>query len=163
VLASIDIFTRVRLERKALIAGCSFLGVLAVSLLLFFFVGNGKTPRILFFPHPVSKVLVAERRFLTNHHDLEADIRELVEEEILGPSGHETGLLIPREVTVRSILVRKGTLYLDLSEEMAVTRQNVVLEGQDLVSAVERAVAFNFPSVRDLNLTIAGQTPRFGR
>jgi hypothetical protein len=161
VLASMDI-PGFGLARRTKIAGGLFLGVLAVSLLLYFLVGNAKVTRVLFYPHQGSKELVSESRDLPAHHDLEEDIRALVEEEILGPVSHDAALLFPRDVEVQSILVRGRTLFIDFSGQLALAGDRLNLRGAEAISALRRAITFNFPRIAELTVTIEGQVPRFG-
>jgi hypothetical protein len=162
VLDKLILLSRIRLGRGAAIAGASLLGVLALSLLVFLIAGNGRVKRVLFFPLDGSGRLVAEERFLTNRHELEGDMRELVEEEILGPVRHDAGLLMPRDVTVRSIFVRSRVVYLDLSADFLRAGPEYPVHGREALSALEKAIGFNFPGVREVFITIGGQSPRFG-
>jgi hypothetical protein len=161
VLASMDILG-LGLERRTRIAGGVFLGVLALSLLLFFLVGNGKVTRVLFYPRQGSGELVSEQRDLPVHHDLEEDIRALVEEEILGPVSHDAALLFPRDVEVRSVLVRGRTLTIDFSGQLALAGDKFNLRGAEAISALRRSITFNFPRIAELAVTIEGQSPHFG-
>lgn len=151
----------VHVGRPAAVAGFSLFGVLALSLLVFFIWGNGRVKRVLFFPLEISGRLVSEERMLANHHNLEADLRELVDEEILGPERHDAALLIPRELTVRSLFVRSRVLYLDLSADFVTAGPDYPLRGKEALDAMRRSINFNFPRVREVAVTIDGQEPRF--
>jgi hypothetical protein len=161
VLDRLDFLFRIRLGRRQQIAGLVLIGVLAISLALTLTVGTARLKRVLFFPADGLGRLVAEERFLPNHRGLERNIRELVDGEILGPTRHDAGLLMPREVTVRTLFVRSRVLYLDLSEELVLPGPDVLLQGAGALKVMEKAILFNFPRVRQVVFTVGGQAPRF--
>jgi hypothetical protein len=161
VCARFDSLSSFRLGRRALVAGGAFLTVLVLSLLLFFLTGDRMITRVLFFPLGGVGTLVTEERYLPNHHNLEEDLRELVEGEIMGPVRHDATLLMPRDVTVRSLFVRNRILYLDLSAELVLAGPEYPLRGVDVFPALRRSISFNFPRVREAFITIDGQDPCF--
>ena len=150
-------------DRNAMTVGFLFLGTLALSILLFLFAGNSRVERVFFFPSGKDAGMSAESRFVPNHGDVESDIREFVEGEILGPVSHDFKLLLPREVTVQGLFVRKRVLYVDLSTNFAVLGQDLLLGKAAEIEALKRAISFNFPGIREIVLRVGGQTPVFTR
>ncbi len=161
MLDRLDFLLRARLNRRQSAVALVFLGALAVSLALAFTVGNTRSRRVLFFPAEGSGRLVAEERSLPNHHDLEGNLRELVDGEILGPAGRGAALLFPRDVTVRSLFVRARVLYLDLSPEIVLAGPEQPLRGEQALAVLEKSVRFNFPHLRSVVFTVDSQAPRF--
>lgn len=155
----LDFILQARLRGRPAIVGGTLLGALAVSLLLFFLLGNGKVQRVLFFPDTRGVSLVAEQRSLPRHQGLEEDARELVEGFLLGPLRPELSRAFPRGATVQSLVVRNGVLYLDLSAAAALPDPEVSLEAREALEALARAIRANFPRVRKVQATIGGQVP----
>jgi hypothetical protein len=151
-----------RLRGKPAIVGYVFLGTLAVSLLLFLLLGNGRVSRVLFFPPESGHRLVAEQRFLPRHRGLEAEAAELVGGVLLGPTRHDALRLFPRGATVISVMASGKTLYVDLTPQVLVEDPEVPLRGQDALDALGRSLRFNFPRLKEVVFFIDGQQPRFG-
>ncbi len=161
MLDRLDFLRRIRLDRKQMAVGLVFLGVLALSLALAFTVGGARARRVVVFPAAGSARIVAEERYLPNHHDLEKNLRELVDGEILGPAARGSALLFPRDVTVRSLFVRSRVLYMDLSPELVLEGPEQPLHGEQALAVLEKSIRFNFPHVRSVVFTVGGQVPRF--
>lgn len=152
----------IRLDKRSAAVGCAFFGALVLSVSLFFLFGNSRIRRVFFFPLGVSGKISAEARMVTNHGDIEGDIRELVEGEILGPVNHGMKLLISRNVTLQSLFVRNRVLYLDLSP-IAVVEDGLPLRLGEAIGVLKRSISFNFPIIRETVILVDGQVPVFGR
>jgi hypothetical protein len=150
-----------RLRGKPAIVGYIFLGTLAVSLLLFLLLGNGKVNRVLFFPGQSGRRLVAEQRFLPRHRGLEREATELAEGVLLGPTRHDALRLFPRGGSVISVMASGKTLYVDLTPQILVEDPEVPLRGQAALDALGKSLMFNFPRLREVVIFIDGQQPRF--
>jgi hypothetical protein len=161
VFSSVDFLLDVRLRGKAAVVGFVFLGVLVLSLVIFFLAGNGRVERILYFPSEHGKGLIAEPRFLTRHASLEGNITELVDGVLLGPARHDASRLFPRGASVRAAMVRGHTLYLDLSARVLGEDPDVPLRGRDALDLLSRSITFNFPRVHEIVLYLDGQLPGF--
>lgn len=155
----LDFILQARLRGRPAIVGGVLLGALAVSLLLFLLLGNGKVPRVLFFPDTRGSRLVAEQRALPRHRGLEQEARELVEGFLLGPLRPDLARAFPRGVTVQSLLVRNRVLYVDISASAALPDPEVPLEAGEALEVLARAIRVNFPRVREVQATIGGQLP----
>jgi hypothetical protein len=68
--------------------------------------------------------------------------------------------LFPPKATVRSLLVRRGVLYVDLSAPAAIPDPLAPLPLVEAAAALGRAVRFNFPGIREIAFTVDGQAPR---
>jgi hypothetical protein len=161
VLDRLDFLLRIRLRGRPAILGLVFLGVTALSLLLFLFLDNQGAARVLYFPSATGRRMVAEERLLPRHWSLEKDVTELVEGVLLGPTRHDAGRIFPRGASVLSALVHGHTLYLDLSPRVLVDDPEVPLHGEQALSALSRSIRFNFPGLREVVISIDGQIPRF--
>lgn len=158
---SIEFIRDLRVRGRAAIVGYILLGTLAVSVLAFFIVGDHRVERVLYFPREHGNGFVAEPRFLTRHRGLEASITELVNSVLLGPSRPEAARLFPRGATVRAVMVRGHTLFLDLTSQVLVADPEVPLTGAGAFDALGKSIRLNFPRVREIVLYIDGQVPRF--
>jgi hypothetical protein len=161
VLDRLDFLLRMRLRGRPAILGLAFLGVLALSLLLFLLTDNQGAARILYFPGHANRRMVAEQRLLPRHRSLERDVTELVEGLLLGPTRHDAQRIVPRGASVLSALVHGHALYLDLSPRVLGEDPEVPLHGEDAFSALARSIRFNFPRLREITISIDGQIPRF--
>jgi hypothetical protein len=161
VFRNADFFLSLRLRGKAAIAGCVILGALLVSVVAFLLVGNGRVERILYFPRDHGVGFVAEPRFLTRHRGLEGNITELVNSVLLGPSRPDAARLFPRGAMVRAAMLRGHTLFLDLTSHVLDTDPEVPLAVPRALDALGDSIRLNFPRVREIDLYIDGQIPRF--
>jgi hypothetical protein len=162
VLAKFDILSPIRDRGAPGILGAVFIGVLAVAVVFFLFLGNGTTSRIIFFPTQTGKRLVAEQRFLPRRGGFEKDVAELVEGVFLGPTRHDAQRLFPRGGRVTAAMVNGRTLYLDLSSTILMNDPDAPLTGKDALNALARSIRFNFPRIREVVFLVDGQSPRFG-
>jgi len=83
-----------------------------------------------------------------------------VEAALLGPARHDAAPLFPRAATVRTLMVRKGVLYVDLSTSAALPDAAAPLPVDRAADALRRAVRFNFPWIREIAFTVGGQVPK---
>lgn len=159
VFSRLDFLLDARLKGRAALAGCVFVGTLALSLLLFFLVGNGRVERVLYFPREHGKGVVAESRFLTRQATLEGNVTELVNGVLLGPARHDAARAFPRGATVRAAMIRGHTLYLDLTARVLAEDPDVPLSAAESFDILMRSIRFNFPRVREIVLYLDGQVP----
>jgi hypothetical protein len=160
VFNRLDFILQARLKGKPAILGGAFLGVLALSILLFLLMGNAKVSRALFFPVDHGTRLAAEQRLLPRSGSLEGDVRELVDGVLLGPMRPDLARVFPRGVTVRALVVRSRVLYVDLTALAAIPDPEVPLAGTAAAEALGRSVRANFPRLRETVVSIDGQAPR---
>ncbi len=159
VLNRFDFILQARLKGRPAIFGGAFLGVLVLSILLFFLMGNAKVSRVLFFPVSHGTRLAAEQRLLPRSRSLESDVRELVDGVLLGPMRHDLARVFPRGVMVRALVVRNRALYVDLTALAAIPDPEAPLAGAAAAEALARSVRANFPRLRETIVSIDGQAP----
>ena len=163
----IKTLVRLRVRGGAAAAGAALLALFALSLVLYLVSPSARVRRVLFFPTTATQTaagkaarLVAEERFLPRHRDADLDVRELVEAALLGPARHGAAPLFPSTTTIRTLMVRRGVLYLDLSARAAIPDPLAPLPMRAAADALRRAVRFNFRWIREVAFTVDGQTPR---
>jgi len=161
VLDRLGFLLRLRLRGRPAIFGASLMGVLLLSLLFFFLVGNGMTSRVLFFPGLGAHRVVAEERLIPRHRSFEENVTAAAEEVLLGPARNDALRLFPRGARVISTFVTGRTLVMDLSPLVLLDDAEVPLKGAAALDTLARSLRFNFPRIREVDFYIDGQAPRF--
>jgi hypothetical protein len=158
---------RLRVRGRPAVIGAAFLGVFALSLTLFLVLPSARARRVLFFPSTSTRTtagtpvrLIAEQRFVPRHRDADRDARELVEAALLGPARHGAARLFPPAAAVRTVIVHRGILYVDLTAAAAIPDPLAPLSLASAAAALARAVRFNFRTIREVAFTVDGQVPR---
>jgi hypothetical protein len=67
--------------------------------------------------------------------------------------------MFPPNTRVRSVFVRNDTAYLDFSPEIIFLDSQMRLSFDELISAVQRTVLFNFRQLSGVVVTVNGQIP----
>jgi hypothetical protein len=167
VIDRIKLLARMRVRGRPAAVGAAFLALFALSLALFLVSPAAWVRRVLFFPSTATRNaagkaarLVAEERFLPRHRDADRDARELVEAALLGSARHGTARLFPPTATIRTLMVRRGVLYVDLSAQAAIPDLLAPLPLGEAAAALGRAIRFNFRWIREIVFSVDGQTPR---
>jgi len=161
VLDRFDFLLRIRLRGAPAAIGAALIGTFGVSLLLFFFFGNSRVGRILYFPAPPSGRVVAELRFVPRHPTVEENVEEAADNVLLGPTRHDALRLFARGATVTAVMVSGRTLYLDLTPQILGDDPEVPLKGPDALAALTRSLRMNFPRFTEVIYFIDGQAPHF--
>ncbi len=148
-----------KLNKIQLLIFVSFFFIFGISLGLYLFKEN-RVRRVLFFPEQGTKRLVGEIRYLPEMDNLEDNINLLVEEIILGPSRENHEILVPKEVSVESLILRDSVLYLDFSEEIVLKEMDLKLGFEKSLMVMANTVMFNFPLVEKVFVFINGEIPK---
>lgn len=141
-----------------LIFGALFLFLIVLSL-FFYFLKQPWSARVLFFPDTATGRLVGERRSLPPRRGLTANVELYVQELILGPADPLLTRVVPRDVTLHSVLSRQGEVYVSLSKEIVDLSPDAVLSFDQAMQAIANGVLYNFPHVKRLYLLVEGQLP----
>jgi len=110
------------------------------------------------FPTIKAGVESVEIRILPGRGGAENRVTRYVEEYLLGPSSVESAPLLMAGSRLRSLLLRDGVVYVDLSREAAVPfgdRPDLRADLAILADGLRR----NFPFVRDVRFFIQGRQP----
>ncbi|MDR3201108.1 MAG: GerMN domain-containing protein [Spirochaetales bacterium] len=121
--------------------------------------GRSRINGLIFFPEPALKGISGEPRRMYRRDTLEENIRLLVREMILGPMDIRHTNMFPPNTRVRSVFVRNDTAYLDFSPEIIFLDSQMRLSFDELISAVQRTVLFNFRQLSGVVVTVNGQIP----
>jgi hypothetical protein len=146
-------------DRLLILASAGVFVVLLGFSLVLLLAGGHWARRILFFPETTSRKLAGETRFLPRRGGLAGNVRLLVEEALLGPTLPLHGRILPRSTRLQTVLVRKGNVYISLSQGLLRQDRECPYDPQEALEALGTAIRFNFPWIRSLNLLIEGQVP----
>lgn len=126
-----------------------------VSVLAYFFLPFQRTRYYLEFPDAISGKLRGEVRYAPSHASLEKAAAVLCAEILAGPENLKSRPHFSRDTRVRSLMVRGGTLYLDLSRDLVLGLPEGGSFRQSLDS-VEKSLKKNLIGVKKVVLTVDG-------
>ena len=147
-------------NRAAFVWGSALVFVLLLSLVLFLFVDNQQSQIVLFFPNYANHRLTGESRFVPRPPGLNRGVETVVNELILGPEQLRHDRALARETSVRALLVKGDTAYVDLSAGILFPAESVSLSFEESLQAIKRSIRFNFPSIKHVVITVEGQEPQ---
>jgi hypothetical protein len=67
--------------------------------------------------------------------------------------------VVPRDVTLESVLSRQGEVYVSLSKEIVDLSPDAALSFDQAMQTIANGVLYNFPHVKRLYLLVEGQLP----
>jgi hypothetical protein len=147
-------------KNRPLFIGVMLLAAALLISLVWMLVGtNTSVERILFFPGDIDPVLHGESRLLPRYRNTDQDVRLLVQEIVLGPAVMGLARVVPRDLTVRSLMVRGGIAYIDFDAEILFRQESLNLTLEDAFAAIRETVQFNFRRIHTVVITIDGQIP----
>lgn len=144
-------------DRTTFLAAGVYLGSLLVSVVWFLLFPLNFEEQVLFFPDTVSGRLRGEVRLMPKQEEQEAEVAQLIDELLLGPTGIHSKRLLPRDVSRNSTLVSEDTVYADLSIEAAIFPGEIPLE--EALFGIRKSVLYNFRRFSSVVITIGGQVP----
>jgi hypothetical protein len=134
------------------------LGFLFVlSLALYFVLPGNLTRTVLRFPAEISHRLVPEARSLPFTWDREHNVELTVREILLGPARHDHLRLFSRDANLRSVLVRQGKVYIDLSKEAFIPDADVVYSPRMALEVLKKTLMDNFVGVTQVLVSVGGE------
>jgi hypothetical protein len=119
------------------------------------FIQSGIARRTLMFYAIEKENAVVEERFFPRSGSRELDIRQYIEDVLLGPGSPDVAPLFPRETRLESLLYRGDTLYLGLSEAAALPP----LEGGNVFTNLHTfysEIQQNFRYIKEVKFFIKG-------
>lgn len=127
------------------------------SFALYLLLPGGLVRTVLQFPHEISKHLVPEERSLPFNWDREHNVELLVREVLLGPARNDHLRLFSREAEVRSVLVRGGSVYVDLKKTAFIPDPDVIYSPQTALDVLKATLMDNFAGVSHVFVSVAGE------
>jgi hypothetical protein len=110
---------------------------------------------VLFFPDSKDR-LRGEVREVPHSAGPEARAELVASELLLGPENSSLSAAFLPGVRVESVLLRKGRLFLDISQDAALAPPKSLKGG---IAAMERSLRAALPGLKRLSLTIGGKEP----
>ena len=147
-------------KRLTLILAGTWTFLLLLSMIFFFFGGNEKETRVLFFPRYRTADCVGEERVLPRKKTPELEIELLLKEILLGPFDVNSVPVVPRDVQLRTVLLRDNRLFVDFSEDIVFRDVNSTLSFEEALECINRSIQFNFPVVEKIVYTVNGTPPK---
>ena len=99
-----------------------------------------------------------ERRYLPRTLNSEEALSRYVSELLLGPSDVESGMLFSKGSFVKSVMIRKGIAYIDLSKDAAIPAESRT-DIRSVIASAKADVVRNFPHLKHANIYIEGHEP----
>jgi hypothetical protein len=119
----------------------------------------GKFSKVVFyFPSLSGDRVVAEERYIPYRSSGEAYGELLAKEIALGPITLFLAPVLPKGTQVETVMLREGTLFVDLAAEAALQGDLPLDIGRNLV-LIKRSLMRNYPSLKKIVLTIGGYQP----
>jgi len=144
-------------DRTLLGALGTFFFLFLLSLCLYLFL-PGKLVRTVFvFPDEISKKLSPEVRSLPFTWDQEHNVELAVREILLGPARHNHLRLFSRQAGLKSVLVRNGKIYIDLSEEAFLPDPDVIYSPAVALEVLKATLMDNFAGVSQVMISVGGE------
>jgi hypothetical protein len=135
------------------------IGSLAISVLVFVFLGQERVRRTLFFPDLLSGEIHAEERIVTRRGEQRSAVRLALEEVILGPADINSSRVLPKGTAIDALFIDDRTVYVDLGIAAIEQSPDVRVNFADSVALIERNILFNFRSLKEVVVTVDGQVP----
>ena len=110
---------------------------------------------VFFYPSIKSGKIKAEIRSVISGQNPEEDAARIVSEYLLGPISTDLDNVFSLNTTLDSVLYRKKTIYINISEDAALAADNT----KTGITALEKTVKRAFPGIENVIITINGNVP----
>ena len=134
----------------------ALLSLVFVVSLLSWALGDRVYQSVLFFPQARGTGLRGELRNLPRTASREKAAELLASELLLGPASPDLSAAFPVGVRVESTMLRRGALYLDLSQDAALADPARLRLG---LSSMEKSLRAGLPGIGRIVITIGGIEP----
>jgi hypothetical protein len=146
---------------KTFLGAAAALCVLFLASLAFYLLLPGALTRtVLRFPQEISKALVPEVRSLPFNWDREHNVELLVREVLLGPARHDHLRLFSRQAGLRSVLVREGNIYIDLTKGSFIPDADVIYSPVTALDVLKATLMDNFAGIGSVWISVEGEPSR---
>jgi len=142
--------------RNLIVWSSIFAGVLLLSLILYLARPGRTDGYVLFFPSEITGEWVGEARDIRHTRIKEEAVLALLKEFALGPVGLQLEPALPKGTGIRSVLLRKETVYLDFTAQLAVSYQSLSISFAEMLEGIEKTVLYNFPSIDTVVMYVEG-------
>ena len=148
------------LNKKHTILGTTLLAAaLLISVLALLLFPQELSSRVLFFPNGVTGELGGEEHLLPRRSDRQEAIEVFLKELILGPNTLGAVRIFPATTEIDLLMLRDRELYIDFSPEILDLEEETQISFDDAVEMTGYNLRYNFPFLRSITVTVAGQLP----
>jgi spore germination protein GerM len=113
---------------------------------------------VLFFQRAADDVLGPERRKILLTESITDQAKQIVSELIAGPSAEGLLPTVPQRTTVLGFyLDRRGTAYLDLSEEFVASHPGGSAEEMATIFSIVDSLTYNLPEIKRVRFLVGGE------
>lgn len=134
-------------------------GIVLISVLLFFVMGNRRERVFYRFPVNSFNGYEAEMHYLPSKKNPEQAINGFVSEFLLGPVALELAPAFPEGTRLRSLMLRGGVLYIDFSREIIDLTGSFPLSLAETLALTEKNIRANYIGINKIVFTIEGCVP----
>ena len=150
-------------KKHTILAGTLLGAAFFISLLSMVLFPQPLSRRVLFFPNGVTGELDGEEHYIPRRPEQEEAITLFVKELILGPKTLGSIRVLPLRTEIEMLLLRNGELLIDFSPEILDVERDLSISFGDVLEMTEYNIRYNFPRVKKITITVAGQLPRTPR
>lgn len=148
------------LDKKHRILASVLLGAsLLISIIATVLFPQEMSNRVLFFPNGVTGELGGEEHLLPRRSDREEAIEVFLKELILGPNTLGAVRIFPGRTEIDLLILRDRELFIDFSPEILDLEEETRISFDDAVEMTGYNLRYNFPFLRSITVTVAGQIP----
>ncbi len=145
--------------KMVLLSGGLFLLSFFISLGCFSLSQFSREKHLVFFLEYRKGTLAGEVRSIPWKSSMEDRVRGLVEELLWGPIDPRLQRVFPLGSQVQSILIRKGSIYVDLSPDVLFASEDIRVGWDERFRILRKTLGFNYPQFKQIFLTVNGQLP----
>lgn len=142
--------------KRFAIIGAVFVAALIISITAYLLAPLRADHRVLFFPTEATGVWRGELRKVPRMRGREAAVREMLKEMALGPIDLKLRRTVPRNTLIRSVLLRDGTLYVDLSEHAVFDAPTIGMTFADITEGIRKTIWYNHPRIQSIVISVNG-------
>lgn len=146
-------------RRSIVIAVSAFVIILAFSFILYSVERGNHVERQFFFPDKVTQKLIGEERQIIKKDSLQLDIREFLDELLLGPANPYASALFPLNTRLYSVVLTGKTLYLNFSKEFLFQNSKKMVPYNLIYKSLYNNILYNFKSVKEIKIAVIGREP----
>ena len=146
-------------KKHTVLAATLLTTALAISILWVLILPQEKRQKVLFFPNGVTGEIAGEEHLLPREPSREATVHAFLEELILGPHTLGAVPVFPEDTEIELLMLRDRRLYVDFSPQILQSEQEMTVSFDDTLSIVTHNLRYNFPAIRTITYTVAGQLP----
>jgi hypothetical protein len=157
ILTIIEKIKKFEQHQFALLVSSILLFIFLISFLFFVFERGDRERHVLFFPNAYTYKLVGEERYIKKHGSESDQIKNLVDELILGPTEQDLLRIFPAKTKLITLILTKDNLSLNFSEDLLSEATSLPLSFENSILSSINTIRFNYPSLKKIDFYIHGE------